>query len=245
MSEDIEWLRSKGLLHLLIANGRDPRSALDQLRTGLLNGYIRAKAIHAVLTKPWPAKMGDGYVLRDVDVPAGLWAGLAHNSEIDLSEDVFWSNSQATATGFHTIRLTGLLFAKHDVLGFLDLSDAAPPKTSEARLSRADDGTQHERPPAGDGVVDLADVDSDVAASITAQAATAAAVRACRTWLTELYQTEKPGLPSRDAAKQQAFEKWPDGRMSGRQFLLLYQELSKERPWMSRRGPKPKSSGDN
>lgn len=128
MSEDLEWLRSKGLLHLLIANGRDPRSALDQLRTGLLNGYIRAKAIHAVLTKPWPAKMGDGYVLRDVDVPAGLWAGLAHNSEIDLSEDVFWSNSQSTVTGFHAIRLTGLLFAKQDVLRFLDLSEVASVK---------------------------------------------------------------------------------------------------------------------
>lgn len=98
-------------------------------------------------------------------------------------------------------------------------------------------------PPAapGEGLVDLATVDSDIAESITAQAATAAAVRACRIWLTELYAEDRAGLPSRDEAKAIAFGMWPDGKISGRQFLNIYQELSKERPWMSKRGPKPKA----
>lgn len=95
--------------------------------------------------------------------------------------------------------------------------------------------------PPGEGLVDLAMVDSEIAESITAQTATAAAVRACRIWLTELYANDIAGLPSRDEAKAMAFGMWPNGKISGRQFLLIYQGLSKERPWMRKRGPKPKA----
>jgi len=95
---------------------------------------------------------------------------------------------------------------------------------------------------AGEGLVDLGAIDHDVAESITAQAASAQAVRACRIWLTELYAEEKAGLPSRDQAKGIAFEMWPVGRISGRQFLGIWQDLSKHRPWMSKRGAKPKTA---
>lgn len=80
MIEDNEWLRSKALLALLHANGRDPAAAVTQLRTGLLSGFVRAKALHIVVTKPWPAPMGDGHVLINMDVPALLWAGLGFPS---------------------------------------------------------------------------------------------------------------------------------------------------------------------
>lgn len=125
MSDEGDWLRSKALLTLLSASGRDLRKATDQLRTGLLNGYIRAKAIHTVVTKPWPAKTGEGHVIQNADVPAGLWAGMSGNSELDLAEDVFWSNGQTSATGFHTVRITGIFFAKSDVAQFLDLAGAS------------------------------------------------------------------------------------------------------------------------
>ena len=148
MIEDNEWLRSKALLALLHANGRDPAAAVTQLRTGLLSGFVRAKALHIVVTKPWPAPMGDGHVLINMDVPALLWAGLSGNSEIDLVEDVFWSNGQSQATGFHTVRLTGLLFAKSDAMTFLNLSDVLEGRSAASRTSSANEATARGRLPA-------------------------------------------------------------------------------------------------
>jgi hypothetical protein len=76
----------------------------------------------------------------------------------------------------------------------------------------------------------------------TRQMASSLAVRECSNWLADLFKSDTPGLPTRKAAMEEAFLRWPNGAISKRQFLNCYQSLSKSRPWMRRRGPRPKTS---
>lgn len=89
------------------------------------------------------------------------------------------------------------------------------------------------------GIID--DV-SDVEDRQRAQAASARAVKECGVWLADLFKSDTTGLPTRKAAMEEAFRRWPDGAISRRQFLNCYQSLSKHRPWMRRRGPRPSAN---
>lgn len=82
----------------------------------------------------------------------------------------------------------------------------------------------------------------DVEGQHLAQVASARAVRECGVWLADLFKSDTPGLPTRKAAMEEAFRRWPDGTISRRQFLNCYQSLSKHRPWMRRRGPRPSAN---
>lgn len=237
----------------------DPNAdAMDVLDAALAVAHRKLIAAHAATRDAWQAQPHSGAAIKAIARDVGAALDPIIDTELPRAWNLVVDPIPALA-GFEA-RLTAFM-AKGEaaVIVYANFAASGSPdaRAASAKLLDGDRARVRvllramgaEAAPMvapviqpGEGLVDLGAIDSDVAESITAQAATAAAVRACRIWLTEFYSEDRPGLPSRDAAKAIAFGMWPDGKISGRQFLAIYQELSKDRPWMSKRGPRPKAT---